>query len=372
MTGIEIGSALPSMQLFRHTELPHDVVLTVPDRSYVSQGPPRLFNYRTRDPNVASWLPDELVRTTIDCPDEYVIRIRDVHVVHGQYLIQYPSQPLADTFNFEQSAVDRPVISAIGQQIRRGEVHRNEKNALPIFHIFKDVYCNYGHMLIEVLPKLLHIRSTGVSRFTLLFPWSSLMFLPAVQFAANALGLAFEHVVCFNNQVLRVDEALWIGPVAQHDRRKSQTLREFAPLLAAAAPVSSFARRLYVTRPAGAIRPIANQADLEDLARARGYHVIEPATLSFPEQISAFQGADHVLGPMGAALANMVFMRPGARVSMFTNRRVDPFYFDLARLMGLEFDWIFTQDAEAWTSVMQTEAWTVDAARFAGMLPWLE
>ena len=183
------------MRLYRHTELPHDVVLTVPDRSYASQGPPRLFNYRPRDPNVASWLPDELLRTTVACPDEYVIRIRDVHVVHGHYLIQYPAHPLADTFNFEHSAVDRPVITAIGQQILRGEVHRHEGNALPIFHIFKDVYCNYGHMLVEVLPKLLHIRTMGITRFALLFPWSSLMFLPAVQFAANALGMTFEHVV---------------------------------------------------------------------------------------------------------------------------------------------------------------------------------
>ncbi len=367
-----MSPALPSMRLYRHTEVPHDVALTVPNRSYVSQGPPRLFNYRTRDPNIASWLPDELVRTTIACPDEYVIRIRDVHVVHGHYLIQYPARPLADTFNFEQSAADRPEITEIGQQILRGEVHRHAGSALPIFHIFKDVYYNYGHMLVEVLPKLLHIRNMGIDRFTLLFPWCSLMFLPAVQFAAQALGLAFEHVTCFNNQILRVDEVLWVGPIAQHDRRKSQTLREFAPLLAAAVPASTLPRRLYITRPAGATRPIANQAELEDLARAQGYHVIEPAALSFPEQISLFHGAEHVLGPMGAALTNTVFMRPGARVSMFTNRRVDPFYYDIARLMGLEFDWIFTQDAEAWTEAMQTEAWTVDAARFAGLLPWLD
>ncbi len=367
-----MGSTLPSMRLYRHTEVPHDVALTVPNRSYVSRGPPRLFNYLTRDPKLVPWFSEELLRATIACPDEYVIRIRNVHVVHGHYLIQYPARPLADTFNFERSAVDRPAITEIGQQILRGEVHRHEGSALPIFHIFKDVYCNYGHMLVEVLPKLLHIRRMGIGRFTLLFPWSSLMFLPAVQFAAEALGLAFEHVTCFNNQILRVDDVLWVGPIAQHDRRKSQTLRDFALLLAAAVPASAFPRRLYITRPRGAIRPITNQAELEDLARAYGYHVIEPATLSFPEQISLFHGADHVLGPMGAALANTVFMRPGTRVSMFTNRRVDPFYYDIARLMSLEFDWIFTQDAEAWTDVMQTEPWTVNAARFAGMLPWLD
>ena len=116
------------------------------------------------------------------------------------------------------------------------------------------MYYNYGHMLVEVLPKLLHIRAMGIRRFTLLFPWSSLMFLPAVQYAAEALGLSFEHVVCVNNQVVQVDEVLWIGPVAHHDRRKSQTLRDLAQILGPAAPASAFPRQLYVTRPPGAIR----------------------------------------------------------------------------------------------------------------------
>ena len=361
----------PPPRLHRCDEEPDRVELVVPNRSYAVQGPPRLFNYWTRDPRLLSWFPEELLRTTVDCPDEYVIRVRDAHVVHGHYLILYPDQALADTFNFETSAVDRPVIAEIGQQILRGEVHRCPESALPTFHIFKDVYCNYGHMLAEVLPKLLHIRAMGIRRFTLLFPWSSLMFLPAVQYAAEVLGLSFEHVTCFNNQVVRVEEVFWVGPVAQHDRRKSQTLRDLAQILGPAAPASAFPRRLYVTRPPGAIRPIANQPQLEDLARSRGYHVVEPAALGFPEQVGLFHGADHVLGPMGAALANTVFMRPGARVSMFTNRRVDPFYYDIARLIGLQFDWVFFQDAEAWTNVMQTEAWAIDAGRFEGMLAWL-
>jgi len=34
-----MSQAAPSLRLHRHTEVPHDVVLTVPARSYACQGP---------------------------------------------------------------------------------------------------------------------------------------------------------------------------------------------------------------------------------------------------------------------------------------------------------------------------------------------
>lgn len=350
----------------------HAAELLVPHRSYVSAGPPRLFNYTTRDEVVLSWFQRELQRTAIACPDEYVIRLRDVHVVHGHYLIQHPAQPIADTFNFEASALDRPVIAAIGQQILRGEVQQVDPTGLPFVHIFKDIYHNYGHCLAEVLPKLMHLRVMGLYRFTLLFPWASLLYLPMVRHAASVLGLSFEHVVCYNNQVYRVDEVLWVGPVAKHDFRKSQTFRELAQALTAGLQPGRGPRRLYVKRPAGSARPIPNGPALEAAAQARGYTVVEPSALSFPDQVALFHGAERVLGPMGAALTNIVFMRPGARVSMFTTRRIDPFFFDIARLIGLDFDWVFTEPAETWTNIMQTEPWQIDPARFAALLTWLE
>lgn len=362
---------LPRLHLYRLQQLRHTVELVVPDRSYASVGPPRLFGFVSRDAGVLSWFPAELLRTTITCPDEYVVRLPVAHVVHGHHLIVPPDHALADTFDFDDRAVNRPEFNEIGALIRQGEVLHHPSDGRPLFHIFKDVYYNYGHMLVEVLPKLLHIRAMGIRDFVLLYPWSGLDFLAMVQHTAAVLGLTFEPVVCYNNQIVRAENVRWIGPVAQHDRRKSQTLRDLAQALTAAAK-PAFPSRLFVTRPPSANRSLANLAQLEDLARAHGYTVIEPSTLSFADQISAFHGADHVLGLMGAALTNTVFMRPGARVSMLTTRRIDPFFYDIARLIGLHFDWAFTEPAETWTNIMQTEPWTIDAARFEGLLPWLD
>lgn len=58
------------LRLHRHTEVPHQVEMVVPHRSYAAHGPPRLFNYLTRAPRLLSWFPEELGRTVIDCPNE--------------------------------------------------------------------------------------------------------------------------------------------------------------------------------------------------------------------------------------------------------------------------------------------------------------
>ncbi|MBC7801774.1 MAG: glycosyltransferase family 61 protein, partial [Gemmatimonadaceae bacterium] len=322
-------------RLQRHPAIPHTVELLVPGRSYRSAGPPRLFGYATQDPGILSWLPDELQRTAITCPDEYVIRLPRVYVVHGHYLFLSPDAALADTFDFDPERAGRPDMAEAATQIAAGEVAAHPAGGLPVFHLFKDIYYNYGHLLVEVLPKLLHIRRLGIDRFSLLYPWSALAYLPIVQHVATVLGLGFEPVVCYNNQIMQADDVHWVGPVARHDRRKSQTLAELARCLTAVDPAEGGPRRLYVTRPPNALRPIPNHGALETLARSAGYEVVDPAALSFPDQVRLFHGADHVIGPMGAALSNTVFMRPGTRVTMLTTRRVDPFYWDIARLIGL-------------------------------------
>ena len=74
-------------------------------------------------------------------------------------------------------------------------------------------------------------------------------------------------------------------------------------------------RRLYVTR--GSVpntRCVVDEANLWPHLEQRGFVRIDPGTMSVRDQIDYFAAADVVVGPHGAALSNLVFVKPGVRV----------------------------------------------------------
>jgi capsular polysaccharide biosynthesis protein len=73
--------------------------------------------------------------------------------------------------------------------------------------------------------------------------------------------------------------------------------------------------RLYVTRGSTPnTRRVRDEAAILERLTARGFVPIDPGTLSVQDQIDHFAAARVVVGPHGAALANLSFCRPGVRV----------------------------------------------------------
>lgn len=74
-------------------------------------------------------------------------------------------------------------------------------------------------------------------------------------------------------------------------------------------------RRLYVTRGSGPnTRRLVDEATLWPRLERRGFVRIDPGSMSVRDQIDHFAAADVVVGIHGAALTNLVFLKPGARV----------------------------------------------------------
>jgi hypothetical protein len=76
-------------------------------------------------------------------------------------------------------------------------------------------------------------------------------------------------------------------------------------------------RRIYLHRrvgPASNGRELLNTTKVERIARQIGFELIDPIKLTVPEQIDLFQSVEAVIAPTGAALANLVFTPPGAKV----------------------------------------------------------
>ena len=74
-------------------------------------------------------------------------------------------------------------------------------------------------------------------------------------------------------------------------------------------------RLLYVTRGSGPnTRRLVDEEALWPRLEQRGFVRIDPGTMSVRDQIDHFAAADAIVGLHGAALSNLVFAKPGARV----------------------------------------------------------
>lgn len=98
------------------------------------------------------------------------------------------------------------------------------------------------------------------------------------------------------------------------------------------APTHELAReRIYVRRNAG-LRKLVNDAQISTVLAEAGFKVIDPQELSFSEQVQLFSKAEVVVGPTGAAMANLMFCPPGSRVHVLMAQHEDMPYWYWQRL----------------------------------------
>ncbi len=98
--------------------------------------------------------------------------------------------------------------------------------------------------------------------------------------------------------------------------------------LPASPDLSSYSTGLYVTRGSTPnTRRYVEEPDLWPALEERGFARLDPGTVPVREQIDRFAAAEVIVAPHGAALANLVFARPGVRVlELFAPDYVNPCY----------------------------------------------
>jgi capsular polysaccharide biosynthesis protein len=98
-------------------------------------------------------------------------------------------------------------------------------------------------------------------------------------------------------------------------------------------------RRLYLSRARAAVRRIANENEISEVLRHRNFEIVEAENLSWREQANLFAGASVIVAPHGAALANIVFCKPGTRVVEISTRAgYGDWYWQLAAVAGLSYE----------------------------------
>lgn len=97
------------------------------------------------------------------------------------------------------------------------------------------------------------------------------------------------------------------------------------------------------------LRGLTNSSDVEALLQKMGYTLIDPAEMSFVEQVSVCHAARIIVAPIGAALANMIFARPGCRLlalSPYYKNANYYYYSNLAAALKIPFSYLLGRQGD--------------------------
>ena len=96
--------------------------------------------------------------------------------------------------------------------------------------------------------------------------------------------------------------------------------------------------RLYATRRGAGMRRLKNEKEVTDYLKKRGFRIIRPEEYSLVEQAQLFDSSRIVVAQHGAALANLMYMREGAVVEVFSSSDTPQYYTQCARTLDLQYE----------------------------------
>lgn len=217
---------------------------------------------------------------------------------------------------------------------------------------------NYFHWMIEYLPRIWAI-----------FQRENLKGLPIV---INA-EMPFQHYqaltavfgdqkipVCFVNDetVLRVNELVVpslltflpdrfdlpyseTGALSIHHVSflRSRILKHFLKSNTRGHRSEPYPKKIFVKRGQHAARGVTNEHIVEQYLITKGFTPVSPLFLPLDEQVQYFHHAEQIVITSGAALTNVLFCKPGAKIVALTSERNKDFciYSNLASIVGADF-----------------------------------
>ncbi len=188
---------------------------------------------------------------------------------------------------------------------------------------------NYYHFLLDVLPRW------GIFQETMPDRVPDALYVPATAGYQRQLltmaGLDHLPVVPPSKHAAVQARRLLVPSNPNPDLVAPTWVHEWVRRTLPAHPAADAPRRIYVTRgDKPNTRRLVREAETLPLLEKEGFVRVDPGRLTVQEQIDLFAGAEVVVAPHGAGLANLVFCSPGVKVlELFAPNYVNPCYWAL-------------------------------------------
>lgn len=308
-------------------------------------------------------------------PPAMLYALEDCAVLNNVlYLRDAPPVPIFETAR----ACDRPAVTLAPEATFTQPVIPDVPGIARLFIGSAGTF-NYGHWLVDDLGRTEAVRRIlalpGITRVEILI--SSYDARINAMREQSILALCRDLPVSVRlidaQQPLSFERLLFVTPISWHPAMKSRAALAYVADTARAARHlehrTSFGRRLFVPRLPGQRRALANTQEALRLLAGHGFTPIDPAQLSFLQQVDAFAQAEIVVGAMGAAMTNCLFSPPGAQViQLVPEGWVEPFFWDLADVRGHVSQSLFGTCLDAAAPAHESD-FTVDLDLLRACLP---
>jgi len=255
----------------------------------------------------------------------------------------------------------------------RGQISRAERGIAMLYFT-----SGYYHWVIEGIPRVLDLIDDGTD-----FDAYPLYLPPLAVYQRAFLTLMG---IDPDRQVRSLDRSDWChladcifptahfplsvetleDPSGQPDegllhRIRDRVLARLPPAAAAAAP------RLYISRDQAAKRKLTPRAEAALVAALEplGFRKVLLEEMPWIEQVRLFAGADFIVAPHGAGLANLAFSRARALVEIQNPLEARAYFATIARELGMEYGYVVA-DLEGHSDAFDNM--TVDAVAVAALV----
>ena len=204
---------------------------------------------------------------------------------------------------------------------------------------------NFGHYMLDIVP-LIHLgEKIGAPMLTwTLRPWQRALIArlevrPGLIREIKPRAVFLEHAISSN----RLSGISSQNAHPQHKEAFSLILTNVRKY----SPSSDTPKRILVCRSIKNSRNVRNRNKVIEALAALGFVAIQPEKLTFDQQAMVFSQAELIVAEFGAAIANVMFCRPGTKVvEIIAEGQHDPWSAHLCAMLELEYVVLFQRQSE--------------------------
>jgi Glycosyltransferase 61 len=197
---------------------------------------------------------------------------------------------------------------------------------------------NFYHWMIEILPRLiLYDRAPHLQHVPLIVPKSAPAFVKeSLKMAGYQSKTVFLEDGVYRFSTLHMLSLL--SPMLDVSAVAVDWLNEkFADTVS----TITTPKLIYVSRRDAKIRFVSNEIQIDDLLAEFGFETLVMADLSLADQIKVFCNAQCIIGPHGAAFANLAFSKPGSIfIEFFSKGHYSRSYSRIATIRMLKYGFL--------------------------------